>query len=150
MIFPNKLSLVMACLVASIAAAVHSSDLLPCQLAGHDRGWQIDWTAREVNGFVVYQTFTYTGPSRNRVFLEHCKSGRTMRADFSPSKDGPLARHFIERVEGKAKVTQKQLASELKVRGAKTRLWTSRKESCACAVHYPQARGAKKPYVSDR
>lgn len=132
--------------MSTMGPAAYASDLLPCQLDSHDRGWQIDWTSEEANGFVAYQTFPASGAARNRVYLEHCESGQVLRAEFTPDPAAPLGLYFLDRVQGPDVVTMSGLAAELKARGAKTRLRKSRKESCACAYYYPQARGKKRPY----
>lgn len=125
----------------------------PCSYEGTKvDGAEIVNSAREDNGFVVYMTETRA--ERVVYYLEHCPSGKILRAKSGPEAlpvDHPRSANrlwdtMLAALETDAPVTLKQLQAQLRDQGLQTQRYTSKTESCACNAYAPDTRGRKKPY----
>ncbi len=125
----------------------------PCSYEGTKvDGAEIVNSSREDNEFVVY--ITETRAERVVYYLEHCPSGKILRAKSGPEAlpvDHPRSAQtlwdtMLAALESDAPVTLKQLQGQLRAHGLQTRRYTSKNESCACNAYAPDTRGRKRPY----
>ncbi len=126
----------------------------PCYLRLHE-GWQIRAVDQYGNGFVAYFA-SNQNDTASRIYLEHCPSGRVMRAEHADDYSLPYGhpRHpdsvyglYEGLMTSPRPVTQSQVAQALRERGAETKIWNSGVESCVCNAFYPEDRGGKRAYA---
>ncbi|MFK7751995.1 MAG: hypothetical protein AB8B51_05555 [Sedimentitalea sp.] len=106
----------------------------------------------EANGFVTYST--QKPDTRSVYFLEHCPSGKILRATSGPyslpASDQQSAENLWDVMNAALvtpePVTMGEIQRLLRAQGIRTNRYTSKSESCACQSNWPDARGSKTPY----
>ena len=141
-------------LLAWAAQAVALTPLPPpCAYEGVlVRGSEIVETDQGPNQFVAY--LTEDKQSQMNVYIEHCPSGKTLRAISGPNSlpgHDPRSANAMydtidEAIGSPEPVSLRELQRRLKAQDIRTKRFTSKTESCACQAYYPQARGTKTPY----
>lgn len=128
----------------------------PCAYSGDMvEGREIVNTAKWPNSFVSYASMDKA--ERTFFYLEHCPSGKFLRArsqPYSVGSSGPrdadeIAGTVYEALDADRPYTMGQIQALLRDQGVPSKRLTSKVESCACQTYFPDAVGTKTPYKKD-
>jgi hypothetical protein len=144
-------------MIPLLPAAAMAQDARVCLESIYSQDLHIEVTdVRDIGQGFVQQLSTGSRPTSGseRIAYEHCASGQAISAVMSTWDENgrpvlPNPQDIMMSAMGStATFSMADVVAQMTAAGVDARLMTLTRETCGCAVFYPEARGDKTPWVA--